>query len=79
MAENNNDNSGSKFTRDLLSALLSRAGRGKDEAVEILGREIGQAIAAMLKRPLSEVFRNNRVQLTIELVPKNKLNQRKKT
>lgn len=66
----------SKFTREMLFTLLSKAGRSKDEAVEILGREIGQAIAAMLKRPLSEIFKHNKIQLTIELVPKSKNSRR---
>lgn len=61
----------SNLAKDLIVTLLTRAGKGKDEVVQILGREIGSAIAAMLRKPLSELARNQRLQVTFEFVPKS--------
>jgi hypothetical protein len=56
--------------RDLVFGLLSKAGRSKDEVIQILGREIGLALAAVLAKPLEQITENKRVRITVELVPK---------
>lgn len=56
--------------RELIGALASWAGKGKDEVVQTLCREIGQAVAAVLKEPLNQILENRQLRLTIELVPK---------
>lgn len=56
--------------RELIGALASWAGKGKDEVVQTLCREIGQAVAAVLKEPLNQVLENKKLQFTIEFVPK---------
>lgn len=58
--------------RDLVLGLLSKAGRSKDEVIQILGREIGFALAAVLAKPLEQMTENKRIRVTIELVPKAK-------
>ncbi len=60
-----------KFSKDFLFNLLSKAGRGKDEVIEILGKEMGGAIAALWKKPLAELIKHNKIQITLELVPKS--------
>lgn len=69
------DNSGAK---DLVFNLLSKAGKGKDEFVQVLGREIGLALAAVLAKPLAHITENKRVRVTIELVPKAPKKQKRK-
>lgn len=59
-------------TRDLVWGLLSKAGRSKDEVIQILGREIGLALAAVLAKPLEQMTESKRVRITVELVPKAK-------
>lgn len=63
--------SSSKFSKDFLFNLLSKAGRGKDEVIEVLGKEIGAAIAALWKKPFAELIKHNKIQITLELVPKS--------
>ena len=58
--------------RDILLGLLSKAGRSKDEVIQILGREIGLALAAVLAKPLEQITETKRVRITVELVPKAK-------
>ena len=58
--------------RDLVLGLLNKAGRSKDEVIQILGREIGLALAAVLAKPLEQMTENKRVRITVELVPKSK-------
>ena len=58
--------------RDLVFGLLSKAGRSKDEVIQILGREIGLALAAVLAKPMEQMTENKRVRITVELVPKSK-------
>jgi len=62
--------------RDTLLTFVARAGKGKDEVLQILARETGAAIAALLKQPLadfaSDLAKNHRLQVTLELVPKSK-------
>ena len=62
--------------RDLVFSLLSKAGKGKDEVIQILGREIGLALAAVLAKPLEQMTENKRVRITVELVPKARKKQR---
>lgn len=57
--------------RTLFGTITARAGKGKDEVVQILAREIGIAVAAMLREPLSELAKHQRLQVTFELVPKS--------
>jgi hypothetical protein len=59
-----------KATRALLQALFARAGKGKDEVVQIIAREIGMAVAAMLKEPLSQLAKHQKLQISFEFVPK---------
>jgi len=58
--------------KDIVLGLLSKAGRSKDEVIQILGREIGLALAAVLAKPLEQMTENKRVRITVELVPKKK-------
>ena len=58
--------------REMLISLLSKAGKGKDEVIQVLGREIGLALAAVLAKPLEQMTETKRVRITIELVPKGK-------
>lgn len=57
---------------NLVLGLLSKAGRSKDEVIQILGREIGFALAAVLAKPLEQMTESKRVRITVELVPKAK-------
>lgn len=61
--------------KDLVWSLLSKAGRSKDEVIQILGREIGLALAAVLAKPLEQMTENKRVRITVELVAKKKKTQ----
>ncbi len=62
--------------RDTLLTFVARAGKGKDEVLQIMARETGAAIAALLKQPLADLWAdlatNHRLQVTLELVPKSK-------
>ena len=58
--------------RDVVLGLLSKAGRSKDEVIQILGREIGLALAAVLAKPMEQMTENKRVRITVELVNKAK-------
>jgi hypothetical protein len=55
----------------LLGAIFQRAGKGKDEVVGIVAREIGVAVAAMLKEPLAALAKNQKLQISFEFVPKD--------
>lgn len=75
-----------KSGREFIATLASWAGKGKDEMVQLICREIGVATAAVLKEPLSQILENRKLQLTLELVPKevskkksSKSRSRKKT
>lgn len=61
----------SRAAKALLTAVFSKAGKGKDEIVQIIAREIGVAVAAMLKEPLSRLAESHKLQFSIELTPKN--------
>lgn len=60
----------SKAARAIMSTLFARAGKSKDDVVQILAREIGMAVAAMLKQPLSQLAKNQKLQISFEFVPK---------
>lgn len=55
--------------RDLIGAIASWAGKGKDEVVQVLCREIGMAVAAVFKEPITQILENRKLQITLELVP----------
>ena len=57
--------------RDILGAVANWGGKSKDEIVQVLCREVGVATAAVLKEPLSQVLENRKLQITMELVPKD--------
>ena len=68
--------------KEFLGAMASWAGKGKDELVQVICREIGTATAMVLKEPLGKLLENKRIQITIELVPheeSQKKSPRKKT
>lgn len=69
-----------KFGKEFISNLANMAGKGKDEIVQIICREIGLATAAVLKEPVSQILKDKKLQLTLELVPKSdETSQSKKT
>ena len=55
----------------LLGALFARAGKGKDEVVQTMAREVGMAVAAMLKEPLALLAKHQKLQISFEFVPKD--------
>lgn len=55
--------------KEVFSNLAGLAGKGKDELIQILCREIGQATASVLKEPLAQLLKDKKLQLTIEFVP----------
>lgn len=59
-----------KSARALLQSLFARAGKGKDEVVGVIAREIGVAMAAMLKEPLAQLAKNQKLVVSFEFVPK---------
>lgn len=59
-----------KTAKALINALAGWAGKGKDEIIQVLCREIGIAVAAVLKEPLNQVLENRKLRVSLELVPK---------
>lgn len=59
-----------RTARDLINAIAGWAGKGKDEIIQVLCREIGVATAAVLKEPLTQVVENQKLVITIEFSPK---------
>lgn len=57
-----------KSAKDLLGSLAALAGKGKDEIAQIVCREIGNAMANVLKEPITQVLRGRKLQVTLELV-----------
>ncbi len=55
--------------KELWSTLSGLAGKGKGELIQIIGREIGLATAAVLKEPLAQLLKDRKLQVTIEFVP----------
>jgi len=60
-----------KVVRELLATVLSRAGKSKDELVNIIAREIGMSVAAAIKEPLKMLAENKRLQISLEFVDKH--------
>lgn len=62
------------LVKELFSAVLKSAGKGKDEVITVLGREMGMAFAAMVKEPLQKIVDSKalKVNFQIELVDKGK-------
>lgn len=60
--------------RDAVIGAFERAGKSKDEIIRLLGREIGFALAAVLKEPFSQLTENKKLQITVELTPKDTTN-----
>ncbi len=58
----------SASVKEFLSSMATWAGKGKDELVQVICREIGTATASVLKEPLSKLLENKKLQITIELV-----------
>lgn len=54
----------------IIASMFARAGKGKDEVVQTVAREIGVAVAAMLKEPLAALAKNQKLQISFEFVPK---------
>jgi len=63
------DNPRTSFLREIVGTLASIAGKGKDEIVQIISREIGLAVASALKEPLTGALQGKKLRLTIEFVP----------
>ena len=59
-----------KTAKALISALFARAGKSKDEVIHMVAREIGMAVAAMLKEPLALLAKHQKLQISFEFVPK---------
>lgn len=64
--------------KDLIASVAAWAGKGKDEIVQVLCREIGVAIAAVVKEPLEQVLENRRLVISFELSPKDESKDAKK-
>lgn len=77
--ESTDRTSDAKAARALLQAIFARAGKGKDEIVQMLAREIGMAVAAMLKEPLSQLAKNQKLQISFEFVPKTAVQKKHQT
>jgi len=58
------------MAKALIGAVFARACKSKDEVVQIVARELGNAVAAMLKEPLSQLAKNQKLQISFEFVPK---------
>lgn len=56
--------------RDFIIELFEKASKSASEISRVLGHEIGMTFAAMLKEPLSQLAKSQKLQITIELVPK---------
>ncbi len=61
----------SRLARDAINQVLSKAGKGKDDLILIVGREIGLAVAAMLKEPLDQLVEGKKLRISLELVSKD--------
>ena len=64
--------------KDILTGLLLKAGKGKDDVIETIAQEIGQAVAHMLEEPLALIAKNQKLKVTFELEPKKKEIPKKK-
>lgn len=71
-ADGSSSGTDTRAARALIAALFARAGKSKDELVQTIAREIGLTVAAMLKEPLSQIAKHQKLQISFELVPKGK-------
>ena len=58
-----------KTAKDLVGALAEWAGKGKDEVLQIVSKEIGVALANVLREPVAEAMRKKRLKITLEFGP----------
>lgn len=68
--------------KDVLNTTLNWAGKSKDDFIQMLCRETGQALAQGLEGPVMEILKNQKIQVTFELQPKtakSKTQKSKKT
>ena len=72
-------NNSSNSLRDMVGALASLAGKGKDEIVQIISREIGLAVAGLLREPINQALRDKKMRITIEFVPDDTPQPKRKT
>lgn len=70
--DNTNEDVDAKTAKALISALFARAGKSKDEVIHMVAREIGMAVAAMLKEPLALLAKHQKLQISFEFVPKQR-------
>jgi hypothetical protein len=68
-----------KTLKDVIGLVATIAGKGKDDVVGILCKEIGVAVAAMLKEPVNEILANKKLQFTLELVYKSEVKPKPST
>jgi hypothetical protein len=63
-----------ELIKELFAGLLKSAGKGKNEVISVLGREMGLAFAAVVKEPLQKIVDSKAVNINfkIELVDKDK-------
>ncbi len=71
LVKDERDEGSSSSAKEVLLSLAGLAGKGKDELVQSICREIGQATAAVLKEPLAQLLKDRKLQVTIEFVPVN--------
>lgn len=67
---NENQSDQNSSIRELVSSLASLAGKGKDEIIQIISREIGIAVAGVIKEPLTQLLEDQKLKVTLEFVPK---------
>lgn len=60
------------IVKEVVNGAFKNAGKSKDEIIQLLGREIGLAWAAVLKEPMEKLIENKSLSITIELVSKDK-------
>lgn len=66
------------LVKEIISSAFKNAGKGKDEIIQVLGREIGLAWAAVLKEPMQRLLDDKSLQITIKLVSRDDKNQTSK-
>ena len=67
-----------RFAKEFFAFLTSSAGRSKDDFLQIVSRECGLALAALMKDPLTKIIKDNKFQITVELIPKKALTKSKR-
>jgi hypothetical protein len=58
-----------RIASELVSGVLSRLEKSKDEIIRLFCRELGIAMAGILKEPLQRLSESRKIQVTIEIVP----------